>query len=89
MSFLMYAPKGRRDYLSVDLSINDEFEIEAECAEMFDTRSKKPILTERQSSILGNAERRTFTSSVLIEGTGVNMSERGGSTFKENCLTDM
>ena len=46
MSFLMYAPKGRRDYLSVDLSIEDEFEIEAESTEMFENRGEKTLVTE-------------------------------------------
>ena len=41
MSFLMYAPKGRRDYLSADLSIEDEFEEEADRVEVLDSIYKE------------------------------------------------
>ena len=59
MAFLMYAPKGRRDYLSADLSIENDFLIEAEKIEGFDTKYKKISVDIRQNSILGDAERRT------------------------------
>ena len=57
MSFLMYAPKGRRDYLSADLSIEDEFLSEAEKIEGLE--KKTSTVDIRQNSILGDADKRT------------------------------
>ena len=80
MTFLMYAPKGRRDYLSADLSIEDEFEEEADNVEALDTIYKEVTADERHTSILGDAERRTSDAmSVLVEGSGVNKTSRGSS----------
>ena len=83
----MYAPKGRRDYLSADLSIEDEFEEEADRVEVLDSIYKEVTAeTRHQASILGDAERRTSDAmSVLIEGTGLNMTSRG-SSLAVDCL---
>lgn len=78
MSFLMYAPKGRRDFLGTNLSIEEEFLDEAENIETLGNLYKTVESdSNRKSTHMGSTNSRTPSTSLLIPE--VNTTRAGSS----------